>query len=45
VAMNVTMKTIMTNVKAGYGVGRHAKTWMVAGTAVMTTENTTLCDI
>ena len=35
----------MTNVKADYDVGRHAKTWMVAGTVAMTTENTTLCGI
>jgi len=39
------MKTIMANVKAGEGVSRHAKTWTVAGTATMTTENTTVCDI
>jgi len=45
VATKVTMKTIMTNVKAGEGVCRHSKTWIVAGTVAMTTENKTLCEI
>jgi len=45
VITKVTMKTIMTNVKAGEGVCSHAKAWMVVGTVTMTTENTALCDI
>ena len=39
VVTKVTMTTIMTNAKAGEGVCRHVKTWTVAGTAAMTTEN------
>ena len=45
VTTEATVKTSMMNVKAGEGFRRHAKTLTVTGTAALTTENATVCDI